>query len=376
MSEDRNTLVNYSAYRPPEYPVRHVRKIPFDPVLRVCPGYRETVQRIRGFDNLLGEMVLSGRDYLDLVSKAYASNIYWSVKMGGNELPSRDVRRMIVMLASKKRKKEPEGGPQQEAVNHLRLCLSKTMFRTPWSIDTIKDVHSALLGNTGAECPLGTFRTEPVSVVGSDGFEYFVTCPPENINEELDSLLKWLTVSPYDEVITASLFFHEFESIYPFMDGNGRTGRILFHMLLRGSGLKNSKLCRIEQRLLDPPETYYALLAYADATGDYGPLVMYVAESLLSAYEEAFALFRKKDLAKGLDAISKTIIKRAKKERQFTLTDACGWIPGSCEQTVRNRVNDLIGIGLLTKTGNTRATAYSFRDPFRDIADEGAERSR
>ncbi|MCL1979160.1 MAG: Fic family protein [Methanomassiliicoccaceae archaeon] len=347
--------------------MRHKRKIPFDPTLRAHPNYREIVQKIRDLDNGLGEMVLSGDDYLNLVNEAYASNIHWSVKIEGNDLPLEEVHRLTTLFTSKKDKKETASGPQQEILNHLYSFVVKNKFSLPWSPEMVKDVHSMLLMDTGAECLIGKFRTEPASIIGADGFEYFIACPPGSIDEEMDSLLEWLAGSPYDEIVTAALFFHEFESIHPFQDGNGRTGRTLFHILLQELGLKNSKLCKFEQKLLDPPTTYYTLLAYTDSMGNYGPFIMYVASSLLSAYEEAFAAFEEKDLIKDLDESSKTIVKRAKKQGRFTVSDACKWVPGLGEQSIRKKLNDLVKIKLLEKVGNTRSMIFVFRDPFRDF---------
>jgi len=366
--------MDYSSYRPAGYPARHKKKVPFNPTLRIQPKYREIVQRIRDLDSRLGEMVLSSKDYMDLVNEAYASNIHWSVKIEGNDLPLEEVRKITALFSSGRYKEETAGGPQQEILNHLYSYIMKNRFLLPWSPEVIKNVHSALLEKTGIDCPLGEFRTERVSIVGPDGTEYFIACPPGSIEGEMNSLLEWLAVSPYDEIITAALFFHEFESIHPFQDGNGRTGRTLFHILLQELGLKNSKLCKFEQKLLDPPETYYTLLAYTDAAGDYAPFTMYVAESLLSAYEEAFAEFEERDLIKDLDESSKTIVKRAKKQNQFMVSDACKWVPGLGEQSIRQRLNALVEIGLLEKVGKTRSTTFVFLDPFRNLfEEEGAD---
>jgi len=365
-----NPSTDYSVYRPAGYPVRHKKKVPFNPTLRVGSGYRDIVHEIRSLDDRLGEMVLCSEDYLALVNEAYASNIHWSVKIEGNDLPLEEVRELTTLFTSGRSKKESASGPKQEILNHLYSYIMKKEFLLPWSPEVAKAVHKTLLEKTGIDCPLGEFRTEIVSIVGKNGFEYFIACPPGSIAEEMGALFDWLAASPYDEIITAALFFHEFESIHPFRDGNGRTGRTLFQILLQELGLKNSKLCMFEQKLLDPPETYYTLLAYTDAVGDYGPFVMYVAESLLSAYKDAFAAFEKKDLIRGLDEGSKTIIKRAKKQGWFTISDACGWVPGLNEQSIRNRLNSLVGIGLLEKAGKTRSTTFLFRDPFRGLVEE------
>lgn len=95
--------------------------------------------------------------------------------------------------------------------------------------------------------------------------------------------------------MTATLFFHEFESLHPFEDGNGRTGRVLFQALLKQLGLPNCDLCIFEEKMLSDTSTYYSLLAYVDATGNYTPLVRYVSESILCAYREAADEFSNRD---------------------------------------------------------------------------------
>jgi Fic family protein len=370
-----NNQTDYSAYRPKGYPVRHKEKIPFNPTLKINPKYREIVHQIREMDNALDEMVLSGDDYLGLVVDAYSSNIHWSVKIEGNNLPFEEVKKMTALFTAKKYNEETASGPTQEILNHLYSYVMRNRFKLPWTADTAMDVHSMLLEKTGIDCPLGQFRKEQVSIAGSDGFEYFIACPPKNIENEMASLMDWLRDSPYDEIVTSALFFHEFESIHPFQDGNGRTGRTLFQILLQELGFKNSKLCKFEQKLLDPPETYYTLLAYTDATADYGPFATYIAESLLSAYEEAYSAFEEKNLIKDLDESSKTIIKKAKKNGRFTVSDACNWVPALGEQTIRSKLNNLINLDLLEKNGKTRSTSFMFRDPLRDFAEESPKSS-
>lgn len=144
----------------------------------------------------------------------------------------------------------------------------------------------------------GIGQTEPekirdvdVSVKDPNGFEYFIACPHGNVETELDRLVDWLNNSPFDEFATATAFFHEFESIHPFEDGNGRTGRVFFQAILRELGLKNCGLCKFEEKLLSDTGTYYNLLAYTDMTANYTPLIHYVVESLHEVYREAIDTF-------------------------------------------------------------------------------------
>ncbi len=126
--------------------------------------------------------------------------------------------------------------------------------------------------------------------------ELFIACPRGSVETELRSLMDWVNTSPFGDIVTATLFFHEFESIHPFEDGNGRTGRALFQALLKQLGLPNCDLCRFEEEMLSDTATYYDLLAYTDSTGNYIPLVRYVSESILCAYREAVDEFSNRDL--------------------------------------------------------------------------------
>ncbi|MCQ2085717.1 MAG: Fic family protein, partial [archaeon] len=213
----------------------------------------------------------------------------------------------------------------------------------------------------------GKLRSEEVSVVDASGAECFIACPAEYLREELTSLLDWLNNSPYDELVSAVLFFHEFESIHPFRDGNGRTGRTLFQILIQTFGLKNAKLCKFEKELLSSTGVYYDLLAYTDQTENYGPLVMYFAEALLKAYTEAVEVFAEKDILKDLDLNERRIAIMAKETRDFTLAEASGWVPMISQQSVRNKLNVLIGLNLLESTGMTRNLRYRFLDPLAEL---------
>lgn len=358
--------LNYAAYQPKGYPVKHKRKVPFEPNVSLNPKYRKIIKETRECDNALEGFILDADAYLELLNEAYSSNVHWSVKIEGNDLPLDEVKRLTALFTQGKIKKEKRSGPAQEILNHLHSFFAKDTFKLPWNIETVLKVHSMLMEETGTSESPGIFRGKEVVVSGENGVEFFVTCPTIHIKDEVTSLIEWITTSPYDELITSVLFFHEFESIHPFDDGNGRTGRTLFQILLQELGLKNCKLCKFEQEMLRSADAYYTLLAYTDDSGDYEPLIMYTAESLLRAYKDAVESFREKDHLKEMDENSRVIAKNAKSVKSFTIQDAAKWVPALGEQTLRGRVNELVAMGILEKEGRTRATRYSFKDPFKE----------
>ena len=366
MVENGEKKIDYGRFKMEMYPVIHRRKVPFDPHIRLNLEYRNMIDEIRKLDRELGGMILNGEDYMELVVDAYANNIHWSVKLEGNDLPLEEVRRLTTLF-TKGKIEETNRGPNQEILNHLYSFFLKDFFGLPWNLDNITRTHGLLMNGVSRHEISGIIRKEEVSIVGNDGREYFVACPPGSIEEEMNSLLEWLEESPYDEIVTSVLFFHEFESIHPFQDGNGRTGRTLFQILLQELGLKNAGLCKFEQRLLKNSENYYNLLAYVDGTAEYYPLIMYVTESLLQAYAEAVDIFKNKDVLRDLDENSKVIAIRAKKASSFTLADVRSWIEPLGEQTIRTKLNELVEIGVLKKSGRTKGMIFEFNDPFKDI---------
>lgn len=364
---DNNNCIDYSIYRPPGYPVRHKQKIPFDPRLKLSVNYHAMVREIFCLDSKLDDVILSDKDYAEFVNDAYSTNIHWSVKIEGNDLPLEEVKRITKLFTSGQKEEEKRNGFVQEILNHLYSFFMENDFKQPWDLYTIREVHRILMKGVDPNVIPGQFRTEEVYVAREDGFEYFKGCPKIDIEKETRSLLSWLEYSPFDAVCTSALFFHEFESIHPFGDGNGRTGRTLFQILLQELGLKNSKLCKFEQELLKDNETYYTLLAYTDYYGDYVPFIMYVTEALLRSYNSAVELFENNDMLKDLDEASKTIAKRSKSAGSFTVSDASKWIPTLQEQAIRSKLNSLVSQGILESTGNTRSKRYQFKDPFKEI---------
>lgn len=355
-------------YRPTFTPVKHKRKTPFAPKIEVGPDFNDRAQRIKELDFELDRFVLTEKDYAELVLDAFSTNIHWSTKIEGNPLSEAEVRRVTreTMLEGNV---EMKAGPIQEIVNHLLIFLSDTVATKAWNNEHICAMHKLLLQNTKTNAKVGKYRTID-SCVEEAGEYVFYPCPPGTIDEEMDSLLGWVTNSgpAYDPIVTASVFFHEFESIHPFEDGNGRLGRSLFHMYLISYGLKKSNLCKIDFELLQNSSLYYDILAYTDESQDYAPLIELFSIAVLDAYENAVSSLSGKNLlSSSLDENSKRLITKAKhKHDWFNLKEAISWVDALGEQPVRDRLKQLVALGVLETQGKTKGLKFRFKVPFSD----------
>lgn len=361
----------YIKYEVDLVPVRHKKKDLFKINVRLSPTYRQKIDSIGQMDRTIGSFVLSMQDYLELVQEAHSVNAHWSTKIEGNNMSLREVQessRRIIRSRGIVVAEDP--GPNQEILNHLYAYFLPNSFELPWSLDTVSYVHRILMNRTGEECIPGRIRedaTEEMCIMADDQV-MFECCPSIHVKTELEQLLDWISNSPLDRIVMATVFFHEFESIHPFTEGNGRVGRSLFHILMQELGYSNFNMCKIEDKLLGNSSVYYNLIRYTDKSGDYTALIEFFVDCIYAAYSEAVREYGEKDVLKGLDENSKVIATMARKKRDwFSLMDANEWVDGIGSQSVRSRLNDLVDKQVIEKRGSTRSLVYRFNDPFRPI---------
>ena len=357
------------------YPVRHRRKVPFAPDLLVPSGYLAKVKEISHLDHELDRFILSQSDYLELVSQAVASNVHESVRLEGNPLSAQVVRRLTrdsLRQGGGVRASRVQSQHHQEILNHLLVWRVPGPLHSEWTPMTLHQIHRFLFEQGEVVDAPGEFRggqNVPSEVVTDEGQIIFITAPAGAVEEELTSLCRWLARSgaALFPVVAAAVFFHEFESIHPFNDGNGRVGRTLFHSYLQLYGLRNAHLCMIEQELAgSDPELYYRILGWTDASGSYTELIDYFVDGVLAAYRKANRRLAKRNLLSSqLDETAKRLLIRAKQEREwFTIKQASSWVSGRSTQTIRNHLNSLVKAGALLSRGKTVAKRYRFADPF------------
>ena len=95
------------------------------------------------------------------------------------------------------------------------------------SHELVQNIHSELMKNIDTR---SGYRTTDVRVLRAN----FEATPAPYVKADMDLLLKWLDdyKNKLHPLIFASIFHHKFEKIHPFMDGNGRTGRMLLNYIL------------------------------------------------------------------------------------------------------------------------------------------------
>ena len=108
------------------------------------------------------------------------------------------------------------------------------------SVELLLEIHRRLLTRTRFEEYGGAFRTQQNWIGGNDHHPCsadFVPPPPEYVPDLVGDLISFCNADSLPAVAQAAIAHAQFETIHPFVDGNGRTGRALIHLVLRRRGL-------------------------------------------------------------------------------------------------------------------------------------------
>lgn len=141
-------------------------------------------------------------------------------------------------------------------INAMSRVIHKVSKDAPICIEDILEFHSILMeGKSGA----GVFRSEQNWIGRSDISPLdadFIPPPPDYVLDLMNDLCRFSSDDNCSPVIQAALAHAQFETIHPFADGNGRTGRALIHMILRRRGLAERVLAPISLILATHSKEY------------------------------------------------------------------------------------------------------------------------
>jgi Fic family protein len=144
----------------------------------------------------------------------------------------------------------------------------------PMSLRLIREVHEKLMENVrgGALTP-GEFRRSQnwIGPMGSSpSTAPFVPPPVDEMHQALSELEKFIhTESEIPGLIRAGMIHYQFEAIHPFLDGNGRVGRLLMVLLLWEWGLLSQPVLNLSEYIETYRQQYYDLLLEVSQKGDW-----------------------------------------------------------------------------------------------------------
>ena len=184
----------------------------------------------------------------------------------------------------------------EEVSNYLRAFrLVQEQMRTPdglpISVRLLCDAHRLLLdGVRGSGKQPGELRRSQNWIGGTrPGNAVFVPPPPESVATLLSELEHFIHYdnSKLPPLVKIALVHAQFETIHPFLDGNGRIGRMLIAALLESWGLLSEPLMYLSGYLKEHQSEYYRRLSAIRTEGDWESWIMFFLEGIATASANA-----------------------------------------------------------------------------------------
>lgn len=279
------------------------------------------------------------------------SSVY-SAQIEGNTLSPEDIENKTY---------EQEKQYERQMIENIIIALSSMRDRgIPASLDVayLLSLHKLIMHGLIHSSQAGVLRKQPSAIFDTAGNVVYMTPPPS----EIDGLLLDLMHIINDEsdifpLIKAPLVHISFEKIHPFLDGNGRVGRLIFQAILAKHGYHFNWLLSVEEILQQKKLTYYSMLDQNDATG----FIEFMLETIFSeserlksrigtitqVKEEDFLLPRRKEILTIIR--EQKIISLNQIQRRFLKVPA---------RTLRYDLKQLEKDKFIRKIGTTRGALY------------------
>lgn len=140
------------------------------------------------------------------------------------------------------------------------------------------------------------FRVTPGTALKNDATGEVVYVPPQDAREieaAMSALERFINEderSPLDPLIKMALIHHQFESIHPFSDGNGRIGRILNVLYLTRAGLLETPILYLSRHITRTKADYYRLIQAVRTEGAWEDWILYMLEAVADTAQTTLAL--------------------------------------------------------------------------------------
>jgi len=288
---------------------------------------------------------------------ARARNTHSSTAIEGNPLTLEQVR------AVEEGRELPTAGTRarREVVNYFAALryIEKHAGKKIITHEHVLRLHRIVAGQVMDQGEAGRYRTIRVRVGA------YLPPPPEQVSGLMRELLEWWNKSSakLSPVLSSSILHYRFESIHPFADGNGRTGRALALWDLYRRGFDSQHIFSVDEYYWEDRPRYYGALDAARREGeDLTSWLEYCAEGLLLTLERVWRRIQ------HLSAQSRgqKLVLRPKQEQLLQMLRARGSLSprelwdglGVSKQGAMDLLRPLMEAGLVKREGSQKSGRY------------------
>ena len=275
--------------------------------------------------------------------------------------------------------KEKPGVPVddvQEVSNYVAAMtygLKRLEEGFPLSLRLLREIHAELLAKgRGSSKNPGEFRHSQNWIGGTrPGNAFFVPPPPEEAVRCMDELEKFLHDENIPLLVKAALSHVQFETIHPFLDGNGRVGRLLITLLLCNGGVLKQPLLYLSYYFKSHRQYYYDLLNGVRENGDWERWLDFFLDAVIETSRESHEIIlslhnqiqsdREKIATLGRAAPSALAVHQAMLRHPISDIAKLKELTGLTNATIGSALNRLLDFGLIEETtGNKRNRLFCY----------------
>ncbi|MDO8498769.1 MAG: Fic family protein [bacterium] len=320
----------------------------------LTPKISQLLQTIEACKEVINSVDIPPEIEQNIRRKSTLKSSLFSARIEGNTLTLNEVQ----MSSSKDQKR-------MEVFNILKALnwINQEKHRGLSTKDILK-LHRIVMEGLVEKIDLGMFRINLEAIFNSAGIAIYIPPKPRLILPLTERLVKFVNSSKEPFIpIKACLSHYTFEKIHPFLDGNGRVGRLLLQIVLIKGGYGMKGLLSLEEYLDNHRSEYYRSLEATEK--DLTDYLEFMLEAIAQTAEKAKIEILEK---KKVDIQDLLLPRRAEilniiRDHQIVNFDTIRRrFLGINERTLRFDLKHLLDRGLINKRGTTKGVWYEIID--------------
>ncbi len=320
------------------------------PKYQLTPKISQLLQSIEGSRQVIDSITVPPEIEQNIRRQSTLKSSLFSARIEGNPLTLEEIQ----TNPSKNQKK-------QEVFNILK-ALNWTHQRNARDLSSkdILNLHKMVMEGLIEATDLGKFRTNIEAIFNSAGIAIYLPPRPSQIPPLTNHLIKFINSSKEQFIpIRACLTHYTFEKIHPFLDGNGRVGRLLLQLVLSKNHYSMKGLLSLEEYLDNHRSQYYQVLNEPEK--DVTDYLEFMLEAIAETAHQAKQLVLEKQEINMEDLLlprRSEILNIIKDHRLVSFDLIRRRFVGVNERTLRYDLKKLQDRGLIKKRGTTKGVYY------------------
>ncbi len=339
----------------------------FEPKYQLNKTLLDNIVKIKNLISKLNDQKFPELVLARFEKDSYAISAHASTSIEGNPIPLTDVRKILKNTPAHIRDTEKEILNYNKALLYLNTLVSKPK---PITSKFICTTQSMVIDGLIDKKNIGNFRVDPV-VVNDPRKRKIAYIPPnvDDVNILMNELIGYLEkeYNTTDPLILAGIFHKQFVVIHPFIDGNGRTARLITKYLLARMGLDTFQLFSFENYYNQNVTKYFSSVG---VLGDYYEIkekinftdwLIYFTDGIIDELLRVEKLLKSSIVPNRVTTHENIIIEYIKKHGSISKSEY-GKITERAHSTQILDFKRLVYKGIISKQGKGKATYYILID--------------